>query len=80
MGSPTCVAAGGIGLRPWSVDCIGGVPVALPWDVTITVVASVGPGAVGMSPRSEVGKAVIAIDPGSSGINDVQSGGDKVDC
>jgi hypothetical protein len=73
-----------MGLRPWSVDCIGGVPVAFPWDVTITDVASVGAGTVGMSSRSEVGEGAVgvgvgvAVDPGGSNIVDVKSGGGEI--
>jgi hypothetical protein len=32
-----------------------------------------------MSPRSDVGRVEVAMDSDSSGINDVQSGGDEVD-
>jgi hypothetical protein len=69
-----------MGLRPSSVDCIGGVPVAFPWDVTTTDVASVGAGAVGMSSGSEAdeGAVGVGVDPGGSNIVDIKSGGVEV--
>ena len=65
-GSPTWVAAGGIGLKPWSVDCITGVSVALPC-AELTGGALVSTGVEGSSPESEDSKSVVGSEPESAG-------------
>jgi hypothetical protein len=84
LGSPLCVAAGGMGRRPWSVDCIPGITVVLrPDEVIIQLVSGEG-GAEGMGvgPPADGTEGIGGTDPGPDGTDGGKIGvcvdGDRV--